>query len=143
MESKYRYGDDYPKQCPPSTANCPIGGVLFRVCKNELVKNGKLNSDNFIPAWETPRRNFPPVQECSAKALSFFDTVKGVKDLLRKHPKIGNTVIKIELNRYCGVIEKTGDKGHYSLWDLKEPCIVDAIEGNWKEVYLDEQVVSQ
>ena len=67
----YRYGEDYPTQCPPEEAIPPENLVLYRACCEEIVVDGVLNSNNFVPVWEQRNRKFPPHAECGAKAISF------------------------------------------------------------------------
>lgn len=130
----FRYDDDYPQQCPPPTAIDPTGLNLFRACKEEIMIDEKLNPHNFIPVWETSEREFPPQNECKAKALSFFGEENEVKDKMQDYPNIGNKLIKVTLNSDCGLAKKNRRGSHVSLWDLHTPIITEAIGDDWEEV---------
>ncbi|MCB6915485.1 hypothetical protein LIZ91_02695 [Enterococcus avium] len=132
FDSIYRYGNDYPDQCPPSEASSPIGISLYRICKSESGST-KLLSDDFVPVWENQRRKFPKNKECGAKALSFNSSLNDLSSLMQDHPNIGKRIVKVNLNESCGVIKQTS-ANHYNLWDLFNPGIIDAIGNEWEEV---------
>lgn len=133
-EIVFRYGDDYPAQCPPEKAYHPQNISLYRICKSE-ISSGTVITDDFIPIWEAPNRKFPrPNGECGAKALSFNNDIETLTALLKDHPNMGNRIIKFKLNESCGLLLKTSKK-HYNLWDLISPTnIIEAIGNEWEEV---------
>lgn len=132
---EYRYGTDYPEQCPPENAES-ANHMLYRACHTYIEVNNSLNIENFTPVYETTGRKFPPNKECQAKALSFFDDAESLENKIIDFPNIGNRIIHVKLNSDCGVVLKTG-KNHYSVWDYAIPSIVEAIGDEWEEVALN------
>lgn len=132
---EYRYGTDYPEQCPPENATS-ANHSLYRACHTYIENDNSLNIENFIPVYETPGRKFMAHQECQAKALSFYDDIETLKNKILDYPNIGDRIIHIQLNSDCGVVLKTG-KNHYSIWDYATPSIVEAIGDEWREVALN------
>lgn len=129
----YRYGEDYPTQCPPEEAIPPENLVLYRACCEEIVVDGVLNSNNFVPVWEQRNRKFPPHAECGAKAISFNENKNKLRNTMIDHPKLGEKMISVKLNERCGVILKDG-KYHFNLWDYSNPNLISAIGIDWEEV---------
>lgn len=127
----FRYGDDYPNQCPPEDAFSPNDISLYRICRSDSSED--INSDDFVPVWDNKNRKFPPNRECGARAISFNEDLSSLSSLRENHPNIGKRIVRVRLNESCGLLLKTS-KSHYNLWDFIKPDIIVAIGDEWEEV---------
>jgi len=110
---KTEWVEDLPPLCPPGTAYVPNGKSFYRVVENKPPKD----IDFFSHRKRFPTQRFS-TNECHAHAVSIFSKIKGCKRI-QKLPRWKwkkTFIIKINLVKSAGVIEKFGHGSHYSWW---------------------------
>lgn len=106
------WNEDLPAECPPKDAKEVDNFVVYRAVVNIPVKRDDFRSLRIM----FPTRTFKPALDCVSHALSCFDTPEKAAKVFDMPKHAEKYVVKIVLNRKCGRIKKTFQKGHYSWW---------------------------
>lgn len=99
-----------PFNCPPKEVE-QQDMLLYRLMTpDDLVESFK----NHI---ELDEENLAYKTQCKPYALSFFDNIEKVKDLLCKENNKGKVIARVKIKKEYGVLSKKPSRnGHFSLW---------------------------
>lgn len=104
------YKSELPKNCPPSNVEQQELSLYRLMTPNNLIESFK----NYV---ELDEDNLEYKTNCKAYALSFFDNIEKVKDLLGKENNQGKIIAKVNIKKEYGVLSKNRtNNGHFSLW---------------------------
>jgi hypothetical protein len=104
------YKSELPKNCPPSNVEQQELSLYRLMTPGDLIESFK----NYV---ELDEDNLEYKTNCKAYALSFFDNIEKVKDLLGKENNQGKIIAKVNIKKEYGVLsKKPTNTGHFSLW---------------------------
>ncbi len=104
------YKSELPKNCPPSNVEQQEMSLYRLMTPGDLFESFK----NYV---ELDEDNLEYKTNCKAYALSFFDNIEKVKDLLGKENNQGKIIAKVNIKKEYGVLsKKPTNTGHFSLW---------------------------
>lgn len=104
------YKSELPKNCPPSNVEQQEMSLYRLMTPGDLFESFK----NYVELDEV---NLEYKTNCKAYALSFFDNIEKVKDLLGKENNQGKIIAKVNIKKEYGVLsKKPTNTGHFSLW---------------------------
>jgi hypothetical protein len=110
----YMYKIILPVNCPSHEVE-PKDIALYRLMTpNDLI-------ESFKSYVELDDENLTYKKKCKAYALSFFDNIEKVKELLKKENNEGKVIAKVNIKKEFGSLsKKPSDNGHFSLWLFKD-----------------------
>ncbi|VTS47015.1 Uncharacterised protein [Streptococcus anginosus] len=111
MSTELKYGNDYPKSCPPSNA-VPIEGNFYRLCATNppTLTDFKTHVDLGL--------SFPPQKICEAKALSFFTNLDSIEKMKKRFPRFKNMIAVLVSVSYAHGVSVLSDD-HLNLWEYQ------------------------
>lgn len=104
------YKSELPKNCPPSDVEQQELSLYRLITPDDL-------NESFKNHVELDEDNLAYKNNCKAYALSFFDNIEKVAELLNKENNEGKIIAKVNIKKEYGVLSKKPSKtGHFSLW---------------------------
>lgn len=99
-----------PFNCPPKEVEQQDMMLYRLMTPDDLVESFTNHVDLFVD-------NILYKTTCNAYAISFFDNIEKVRELLGKEINEGKIIAKVNIKKEYGVLSKKPSKnGHFSLW---------------------------